>query len=95
MLIEYDTTKDEANRVKHGLSLAEAAALEWDSAVIARDLRYDYGEKRFQALGLIGDRIHMVVFTMRGDALRIISVRKANHREERHYVEQTQDCSGN
>jgi uncharacterized DUF497 family protein len=92
VLIEFDTAKDEANRIKHGFSLADAAALEWDSALITSDARNNYGEGRYQALGLLGDRVCMVVFTMRGEALRVISMRKANAREEGRYAQQTQDC---
>jgi uncharacterized DUF497 family protein len=51
------------------------------------DDRYDYGEDRTQTLGLIGGRLHMLVFTMRGDVLRAISLRKANRREAKLYDE--------
>lgn len=50
--------------------------------------RYDYGEDRFQALGLIDGRLHMLVFTIRGGTLRAISLRKANPREVRRYAEE-------
>ena len=49
------------------------------------DTREDYGEDRFIALGLIGERLHVVAFTMRGDRLRVISLRKANAREVDRY----------
>ena len=52
------------------------------------DDRYDYGEDRTQALGLIDGRLHMLAFTMRGDALRVISLRKANPREVKRYDEE-------
>lgn len=89
MLIEFDTAKDRANRAKHGISLAAAESFEWDSAVIDPDTRFEYGEERFQGLGLIGNRVHTVVFTVRGDSIRIISLRKANKREEKRYADQT------
>ncbi len=54
------------------------------------DLRKDYGERRFQALGFIGDRLHALVFTPRHDKVHVISLRKANAREANHY-EQTQN----
>jgi uncharacterized DUF497 family protein len=53
-------------------------------------MRMDYGEPRYQALGLIGDRLHMLVFTPRADRLHIISLRKANQREIRHYEHKAQ-----
>lgn len=85
MLIEFDTAKDQANEEKHGISLAAAAFLDWNKALIRHDTRKDYGENRYQALGIVGDRLYFVAFTVRGDALRIISMRKANQREERQY----------
>ncbi len=85
MRIEFDPAKDSANRDKHGLSLADAERMDFNTAVYAPDDRYDYGEDRFQALGLIGDRLHMLVFTVRGDALRAISLRKASPREVKAY----------
>ncbi len=44
-------------------------------------------EARYTALGYIGDRLYYVVYTMRGDKCRIISLRKANPREERQYAQ--------
>jgi hypothetical protein len=79
--IEFDPDKDTANRRKHGLSLAGAARMDFEAAIVVRDRRYDYGEDRFHALGTVDGRLHMLVFTMRGDALRAISLRKANPRE--------------
>ncbi len=62
--------------------------MDFDTAIYAPDNRYDYGEDRTWALGLIGGRLHMLVFTMRGDMLRVISLRKANPREVRRYDEE-------
>lgn len=39
------------------------------------------------ALGFIGDRLHVLVFTMRGQTLRVISLRRANERECARYAE--------
>ena len=46
-----------------------------------RDARREYGEPRFVAYGLIRNRMHVCVYTLRGDAHRIISLRKANRSE--------------
>ena len=62
--------------------------MDFDSAVVDPDRRYAYGEDRFQALGMIDGRLHLLVFTMRGDVLRAISLRKANARERKRYDEQ-------
>lgn len=85
MQIDFDPEKDTANRQKHGLSLAEAAGMDLALANVRPDTRHDYGEARYRATGLIQGRLHMLVFTMRGDTLRAISLRKANPRELRDY----------
>lgn len=47
-----------------------------------------YGEARFIVLGYIVDRLYSMVFTVRGDMLRVISLRKANKREVKRYDQQ-------
>jgi uncharacterized protein len=83
--IEFDPDKDQINRRKHGLSLAEAALMDIDTAEVWPDDRYPYGEARLRAYGLIGDLLHVLAFTMRGDVVRAISLRKANRREVNRY----------
>jgi uncharacterized DUF497 family protein len=83
MDISFDTAKDARNIVLRGLSFARAVHFDWASALILEDTRREYGERRFQALGLIDDRLHMLVFSPRADTVHIISLRKANHREIR------------
>lgn len=88
MKIEFDLDKDVINLQKHGRSLADAERMDFGTALYASDDRYDYGEDRIQALGMIDGRLHMLVFTTRRDALRAISLRKANPREVKHYDEE-------
>ena len=85
MEVEFDSGKDEANRRKHGISLAAAAEMDLLDAQTVADDRRDYGEARFRACGWIGGRLHMLVFTLRGEVVRAISLRKANTRERRRY----------
>lgn len=85
VLIEFDTTKDQANQEKHSISLAAAGSIDWETALLRPDTRKNYTEDRYQALGMCDDRLYFVAFTMRGQAMRIISMRKANKREERQY----------
>ena len=59
--------------------------MDLSTALIDVDDRYDYGEVRFQALGMIGARLHMLVYTMRGPKVRPISLRKANLRERKRH----------
>ncbi|MBS0307690.1 MAG: BrnT family toxin [Proteobacteria bacterium] len=84
---EFDPAKDESNLDKHGLSLADAEGFEWETAVVREDARKQYAEQRLEATGLIGDRLHVMVYCLRGDAVRVISLRKANLREVTRYVE--------
>ena len=91
MKVTFDPTKDEANKAKHGVSLADAKAFEWSSAEVWPDTRRSYGEARMVALGYIGLRIMSIVFVDRPPEQpterRIISLRKANKREVKRYAE--------
>ena len=87
MAIDFDPEKDRVNLDRHGISLAAAAGFDWDGVLVRPDLRRDYGELREIGLGMLGERLHCVVFTRRAAAHRIISLRKANKREARSYAE--------
>lgn len=91
MNISFDPAKDVANLAKHGLSLALAVELEWDSAVTWLDVRRVYGEPRQCALALLGERVFFVAFVDRADGRRVISLRKANNREMMHYAKISDD----
>ncbi|MDF1778999.1 MAG: BrnT family toxin [Rhizobiaceae bacterium] len=83
----FDPAKSDANKNLRGFGFEIAQAFEFDSALIVEDDRADYGEIRYVGLGFVGERMHVIVFTMRDDLLRIISLRKANKREIKRYVE--------
>lgn len=89
MEVTYDPGKNERNIMERGLPFELAKEFDWSSALIREDLRKDYGERRFIALGYIAERLHALVFTPRSDALHIISLRKANDREVGHYEQAT------
>ena len=90
MKITFDPPKDAKNLVKHGVSLGMADSLEWDTLEHKPDTRRDYGEQRQIGYAIAGDRLYCVVFVDRPDGApterRIISLRKANSREVKHYV---------
>ena len=88
MNITFDPQKNEQNRAKHGVSFEQVAECDWSMADIRRDTRYDYGEPRFIAFLPLNGRLHNVVFTTRDEAMRIISFRKANAKEIKHYGNQ-------
>ncbi len=81
----FDPAKEARNRLKHGISLAEAARLDWDMALVSLDDRQDYGELRQVAVAPMDGRLWVVVFTDRPEGRRVISLRKANLREYRRY----------
>ncbi|MEY4763095.1 MAG: hypothetical protein RLZZ200_2951 [Pseudomonadota bacterium] len=81
MELEFDPDKDRRNRAKHGISLAMALHLDWDSLDVVPDLRRPYGENHYIGDGIIDSRLHCVVYTTRSAVVRIISLRKANSRE--------------
>lgn len=85
MEFEWDAEKDATNRAKHGLGLDQAARLDWARAKRVLDTRLDYGEPRIKAFAYLEARLHVCVFTLREGRYRIISLRKANRREERSY----------
>jgi uncharacterized protein len=87
MEIVFNSTKDATNKEKHGVSLGTASDFEWDEAVTWPDERKDYGEPRMVGIGYIGNRLYVIVFVDRGDERRIISLRKANKREESIYAQ--------
>lgn len=86
MSYEFDPAKDESNFEKHGLSLADAEGFEWETAVVHEDTRRQYAERRFEAKGYVGERLHVMVYCLRADAVRVISLRKANSREVNDYA---------
>lgn len=79
--IEFDAAKDQINRQKHGLPLAIGCLVLENRVGDIRDPR-DYGEIRRIAFGLVNNRLLACVYTVRNGVYRIISVRKANTREQ-------------
>jgi uncharacterized protein len=90
MRVAFDPAKDNINRAKHGVSLQAAADFDWDTALEREDDRFDYGEVRFVAIGLIDVRLYVMVFTEGADddTVRIISLRPAEKHEMRFYYGQ-------
>uniref|UniRef100_E6QSD4 Protein containing DUF497 n=1 Tax=mine drainage metagenome TaxID=410659 RepID=E6QSD4_9ZZZZ len=90
MEISFDLAKSERNVADRGLPFTLVEQMDWLSAVIKEDVRKNYGERRYLAFGLIGNQLHVVVFTPRADKMRVISLRKANQREAKDYEQKTQ-----
>jgi len=86
MQYEFDADKQAINLRKHGIDLRDAAYVFLDTHRLdAADERKDYGEERRVVVGTVEDRVWVVLYTRRTDAIRLISARKANEREQKRY----------
>ena len=82
MEFEWDDAKNNACFVHRGFDFAYAMRVFFDpQRIVVQDRRWDYGEDRYQVLGMIEGRVYVVVYTVRGAAIRIISARKAKAKE--------------
>ena len=88
MEFECDDEKNRTNIAKHGISFEEAAAIFDYPTYEMVDSRVDYGETRYIAIGRNQYFvIFTVVYTERGEAIRIISARRANQKERKLYYD--------
>ena len=87
MHYEFDPVKDDSNFKKHGLRLSDAENFDWETASVLEDGRRAYAERRYEAKGYVGERLCVMVFCLRANAVRVISLRKANLREVKSYAE--------
>ena len=86
IIIECDPAKDASNQFKHGVPLTAGLVVLAGRIGELIDGRRDYGEERINAYGLINGRLFVCTYTMRGQTHRIISVRRANLREQRQWL---------
>jgi uncharacterized protein len=85
--ITFDPAKNARNITERGLSFEEAAHFAFESALFAVDERKEYPETRYVAIGLLGDRLHVLCFSETVAGIRVISLRKANAREVKRYAQ--------
>jgi uncharacterized DUF497 family protein len=88
MRVTFDPAKNAKNITERGLPFERVAELAWDAAVLQEDRRKDYGETRVRVLARLGQRLHVAVITIRGDAVHGISFRKANRKEVEWYEQE-------
>jgi uncharacterized DUF497 family protein len=88
MLLSYDPAKSQRNEAERGLAFDLAEEFDWSTALIVEDRRKDYEERRYQALGAIGEHLPMLVFTPRGSVVHVLSLRRPNQRERTGYARQ-------
>lgn len=87
----WNPEKAASNFEKHKVRFEAVDQFEFDTCVTEEDNRIDYDEDRYVSLGFIGERLHVLVFTLRHmsreiGTLWVISLRKANRREIDRYV---------
>ena len=80
-LYEWDELKRQETLSARGVDFADMAIFDWSRAITITDDRFEYGEVRFVSMGTIRERLHVCAWCWRGDAVRIISLRKANQNE--------------
>ncbi len=87
MRITFDPNKRDLALAERGLDFADAAVVFAGATVEWIDDRQDYGEERRVTVGHLLGRMVIVVWTARGDARHVISMRKANDREKARFGE--------
>lgn len=86
MKIEFDPEKRQRTLIERQLDFARAGEVFNDRYFTLQDQRNDYGELRYLTVGKLDGRMVVVVWTPRGEFRRIISMRKANEREQAGYA---------
>ena len=92
MHVEWDDAKSAANLAKHGVAFDDALDFDLSIARVLADTRRPYGEVRLTAIAPIGERVHVMVFTIRRTRLRLISLRRASTKEVLRYAAEFQDA---
>ena len=86
MGFEWDEAKRQRNIQRRRVDFIDVIPCFADpQRLVEEDARRDYGERRLHLLCPLRGRLYHVTFTERGQNIRIISARKANQREQRHY----------
>lgn len=85
MAIVFDPAKRAQTLARRGLDFADAGSVIDGVKYQFVDDRHDYGEERITTIGLLDGRMMVVVWTRRGEDRHVISMRKANAREQRRY----------
>lgn len=87
MRLTFDRAKRDATFNDRGLAFEDATTVFEGLTLDMVDDRFDYGEERTITVGRLTGRMVIVVWTQRGDARHIISMRKANEREEKRFAQ--------
>ena len=87
-MFSWDEKKRTLNLAKHGIDFRDAEIIFDGPLVTVEDMREDYGERRYIALGLLAGVVISLAYSERGDRIRIISIRKALKHEARFFFSQ-------
>jgi uncharacterized DUF497 family protein len=88
MSYEWDERKRRTNVKKHGIDFIDVSEVFDGDVVLLPDERFDYGEPRFIAIGILKSVVVVVAYTERGETIRIISARKATKNEQIYYFQE-------
>jgi uncharacterized DUF497 family protein len=89
MQLEWDPAKDAQNVARRGFSFAIVERLDWETSHTVEDIWADCDERRYITVGWIDATLYVIIWTPRGDNVRIISARKANARDRSLYAQET------
>lgn len=81
----YSLNKSASNKKKHGIDFEEVKALWADPEALQGEAKVVEDEHRWYRIGTIGNRAFTVIFTIRGEVIRLISARPAHEREREAY----------
>ena len=91
----WDRRKNEINIEKHSLNFADAYKMFESPMLVGLDEREEYGEDRSIGIGLMENRVVVIVFTEpEGDTIRVISFRKATTDESKRYEQEFKNQFG-
>jgi len=86
MRFQFDPEKAKNNTKKHNVSFADAESVFYDDLAIHQEDLDSESETRFIAIGMgSADQVLVIIYTQRGDAIRLISARKATRSEVKYY----------
>ncbi len=82
---EWDDSKQKINIEKHGIDFIDAIAIFNDINRIEKKIVHESGEERHITIGLVNGVVLLVVYTLRGKSIRLISARRASKNESKYY----------
>ena len=86
MPYDWNPSKAAANLAKHGVAFGTVEEFQWDTALTRATLNHVGGEPWLLAYGAIGDRLHVLIYSIETRCVRVISLRRASKREVRFYA---------